>query len=217
LDCKNDTCKRIVSEINISESYLCQDCKEHFNKVKNGLDFLRIAYEINPHLVRGLDYYTGTVFEISQKSLGAQDAIGAGGRYNNLTKELGGPQVGAIGFAFGVERLMLAQRENAKTQRENPVYLITLGEPAKLEGLGILNELRKNGVACDTNYEDKSLKGAMRKANDLGAHIVLIIGDNEIEKGTITLKDMISGEQREVKAEKLINELMTNDKTQNPK
>ncbi|MDD5567820.1 MAG: histidine--tRNA ligase [Candidatus Omnitrophica bacterium] len=209
LDCKNDACKRIVSETNISENYLCQGCKEHFQKVKTGLDFLGINYEINPHLVRGLDYYTGTVFEISQKDLGAQDAIGAGGRYNNLTRELGGPQIGAIGFAFGVERLMLALKENIRIQGENPVYLITLGEPAKLEGLRILNELRKNGVACDTNYEDKSLKGAMRKANDLGARMVLIIGDNEIEKGTITLKDMGSGEQREVKAEKLINELIT--------
>jgi histidyl-tRNA synthetase len=109
LDCKNTGCNEIVSELNISEGYLCADCQEHFNKVKAGLDFLKINYEISPRLVRGLDYYTGTVFEITHKSLGAQDAIGAGGRYNNLVRELGGEQVGAIGFAFGVERLLLAQ------------------------------------------------------------------------------------------------------------
>ena len=207
LDCKNDACKEIVSGLNISDSYLCEDCKGHFNKVKTGLDFLKINYEINPRLVRGLDYYTGTVFEIAQKDLGAQDAIGAGGRYNNLVKELGGEQVGAIGFAFGVERLLLAQGEKIKTQDKKLVYLITLGEPAKLEGLRILEELRKNSVPCDTNYEDKSLKGAMRKANDLNSSFVLIIGDNEIEKGTITLKDMRSGEQKEVKIKDIIKEI----------
>lgn len=207
LDCKNDSCKEVVSGLNISEAYLCEECKNHFNKVKTGLDFLKISYEINPRLVRGLDYYTGTVFEISQKDLGAQDAIGAGGRYNNLTKELDGPQVGAIGFAFGVERLLLAQKEEIKTQNKNLVYLITLGEPAKLEGLRILSELRNNGIACDTNYEDKSIKGAMRKANDLNARLVLIIGDNEIERGSVTLKDMGSGEQKEVKFKDIIKEI----------
>lgn len=207
LDCKNDACKEAVLGLNIAESYLCEDCKGHFNKVRAGLDFLKIDYEVSPRLVRGLDYYTGTVFEISQKNLGAQDAIGAGGRYNNLAKELGGEEAGAIGFAFGVERLLLAQTGKPETRPKNLVYLITLGEPAKLEGLRILDELRKNGVACDTNYEDKSLKGAMRKADDLNARLVLIIGDNEIEKGVITLKDMGSGNQREVKIEKLIDEL----------
>ena len=207
LDCKSDSCKEVVSGLNISEGYLCEECKNHFNKVKTGLDFLKINYEINPRLVRGLDYYTGTVFEISQKDLGAQDAIGAGGRYNNLTKELDGPQVGAIGFAFGVERLLLAQKEGTITQNKNLVYLITLGEPAKLEGLRILSELRNNGIACDTNYEDKSIKGAMRKANDLNARLVLIIGDNEIERGSITLKDMSSGEQKEVKFKDIIKEI----------
>ncbi|MFH0856116.1 MAG: histidine--tRNA ligase [Candidatus Omnitrophota bacterium] len=207
LDCKNDACKETAAELNISEGCLCPDCSEHFNKVKTGLDFLNIKYEIDPRLVRGLDYYTGTVFEISQKSLGAQDAIGAGGRYNNLTRELGGPQAGAMGFAFGVERLLLAQAETVKIQSKNLVYLITLGEPAKLEGFRILDELRKNGIPCDTNFEDKSLKGAMRKADDLNARLVLIIGDNEIEKGVITLRDMGSGRQVEVKTKEMLKEV----------
>ncbi|MDD5196414.1 MAG: histidine--tRNA ligase [Candidatus Omnitrophica bacterium] len=207
LDCKNDACQEVALGLSISESYLCPGCQEHFNKVRAGLDFLKINYTVNPQLVRGLDYYTGTVFEIAQKDLGSQDAIGAGGRYNNLVQELGGEEAGAIGFAFGVERLLLAQNKNINIQGKNLVYLITLGEPAKLEGLKVLDELRKNGVPCDTNYEDKSLKGALRKANNLNSRLVLIIGDNEIEKGMVTLKDMRSGEQKEIRLKDIIKEI----------
>ncbi len=207
LDCKNDACKEIIKRLDISSAYLCNDCKAHFDKVKAGLDALKIEYEISPHLVRGLDYYTGTVFEISHPDLGAQDAIGAGGRYNNLVKELGGPQAGAIGFAFGVERLLLVLDAGLKTQGKDLTYLVTLGDSAKKEGLKLLNELRKSGVTCDTDYEAKSIKGSMRRANDLNARRVLIIGDNEIEKGVVTLKDMLSGEQKEVKTEDIVKEI----------
>ncbi|MDO8662649.1 MAG: histidine--tRNA ligase [Candidatus Omnitrophota bacterium] len=207
LDCKNDACKEVIKELDISSAYLCNDCKIHFDKVKAGLDALKIEYETSPCLVRGLDYYTGTVFEISHQELGAQDAIGAGGRYNNLVKELGGPQTGAMGFAFGVERLLLALGAGGKAQAKDLTYLVTLGEAARKEGLKLLNELRKAGVPCDTDYEAKSIKGSMRRANDLHARRVLIIGDNEIEKGVVTLKDMTSGEQSEVKTENLIGHL----------
>ncbi|MFA4989305.1 MAG: histidine--tRNA ligase [Candidatus Omnitrophota bacterium] len=206
LDCKNDACQKVVWELNISESYLCPSCQEHFNKVKAGLNSLKIGYTVYPQLVRGLDYYTGTVFEIAQKDLGSQDAIGAGGRYNNLVQELGGEEAGAIGFAFGLERLLLAQNKNVNLPGKNLVYLITLGEPAKAEGLKVLAELRKHGVPCDTNYEDKSLKGALRKANNLNSRLALIIGDNEIEKGTLTLKDMHSGEQKEIQFKDILKE-----------
>lgn len=207
LDCKNEACKEVTGLLDISEEYLCQECKNHFAKVGEGLDFLKLGYEVSPHLVRGLDYYTGTVFEISHPGLGAQDALGAGGRYNNLVKELGGPDTGAVGFAFGVERLLLLLGDGGKTQDKYLTYLVTLGEPAKKLGLRILAELRNNGISCDTDYEAKSIKGAMRKADDLKARFVLIIGDNEIEKGTITLKDMLSGTQKEVKADNIIKEL----------
>jgi len=207
LDCKNETCKEIVDNLKTSEEYLCPDCKNHFSKVKDGLDFLKIKYAISPHLVRGLDYYTGTVFEISHKGLGSQDAIGAGGRYNNLVQELGGPNVGAIGFAFGVERLILVQGAGCKVRGKDLTYLITLGEAAKKQGMKLLRELRQAGIACDTDYETKSIKGALRKANDLNAGIVLIVGDNEIQKGIITLKNMQSGEQKEVKAEDIMKEI----------
>ncbi len=160
--------------------------------------------------MRGLDYYTRTVFEIKHPDLGAQqDALGAGGRYDNLVKELGGPDAGAIGFAFGVERLLLVRSQESGVRSEKKlVYLITLGEESKKEGLKLLDELRKAGIPIDTDYENKSLKGAMRKANDLNARYVLIIGEDELKKSVVTLKDMISGEQKEIKQEDIIKEII---------
>jgi histidyl-tRNA synthetase len=207
LDCKNEACQKVVRDLNIAETYLCGECKEHFEKVKHGLDALNIRYEVTPYLVRGLDYYTRTVFEISHKDLGAQDALGAGGRYDNLVKELGGPDLGAIGFAFGVERLLLVRKQELGDRAKNLVYLITLGEEAKRLGVKILDELRKNSVYCDTDYEAKSLKGSMRAANDLGARFALIIGDDEIKNNTYTLKDMVLSTQKQVKPDELIKEV----------
>ncbi|MEK6728184.1 MAG: histidine--tRNA ligase [Candidatus Omnitrophota bacterium] len=207
LDCKNETCKEIVSGLDIADTYICNECKVHFAKVRAGLDLLRINYEPTPLLVRGLDYYTGTVFEITHPGLGSQDAICAGGRYNNLVKELGGPDLGAMGFAFGVERLLLAAGNKPAVVNANLVYLIALGEESRFESIKLLDNLRKNKIASETDYEDKSLKGAMRQANDLGARFVLILGEDELKKGVITLKDMSSGKQREVRSEGLIKEL----------
>lgn len=206
LDCKDEKCREVVRGLDIQDSHLCEDCKAHFAKVKEGLGTLNINFEVAPHLVRGLDYYTGTVFEITHEDLGAQDAIGAGGRYNSLVKELGGPDAGAIGFAFGVERLALVTKFAAQSSKKL-VYLVSLGEPAKKEGLKILDNLRKNGIICDTDYEGKSLKGAMRKADDLGAKAVLILGDDELKNNVVTLKNMVSGEQKQVKPEELIKDL----------
>ncbi|MBI4707795.1 MAG: histidine--tRNA ligase [Candidatus Omnitrophica bacterium] len=208
LDCKNEECQKIVRGLDIYETYLCPECKDHFAKVREGLDVLKVNYEVVPYLVRGLDYYTGTVFEISHPDLGAQDALGAGGRYNNLVKELGGPDLGAIGFAFGVERLLLCMQNAAvKTQKSNLVYIISLGQTARKETIKLLDLLRKNDIIADIDYENKSLKAAMRKANDLGAKFVLIVGDDELKKGVVMLKDMQKGEQKEVNFSDLLKEL----------
>jgi histidyl-tRNA synthetase len=208
LDCKNETCKEIVRGIEIKDGHICPECREYFQKVREGLDKLKINYTLDPLLVRGLDYYTGTVFEISHENLGAQDAIGAGGRYNNLVEQLGGPKLGAIGFAFGVERLLLAAgTPECRNAKDDLVYLITLGDKAKLEGAKILHELRKNGIKSDADYEGKSLKGAMRSANDLGARRVLIIGEDELKDNAVTLKEMSSGVQKQLKISDLITEL----------
>ena len=207
LDCKNERCIEVVKELDIRQDHLCPECKRHFDKVKEGLDSLNIDYKISPYLVRGLDYYTRTVFELIHHDLGTQNALGAGGRYDNLVGDLGGPSLGSIGFAFGIERLLLIIRKPLAVAPQNLVYIITLGEEAKEEGLKLLNTLRRGGITSDTDYEDKSLKGALRKANDLSARLVLIIGEDELKKGAVTLKDMVSGEQREIKQDELVDNL----------
>ncbi len=209
LDCKNEKCQEVVKKLEINDTYLCPECKIHFDKVKQGLDCLHVQYEVLPSLVRGLDYYTRTVFEIKHESLGAQDAIGAGGRYDNLVSELGGPNLGAIGFAFGIERLLLVSGIKCQVPSEQLVYLIALGEEAKPKSFGIAADLRKQQIPCDINlnYDVKSLKSALRKANDLNARFTLILGDDELKKDVVALKDMVSGEQKEVRTEDLIKEL----------
>ncbi|HNW39444.1 MAG TPA: histidine--tRNA ligase [Candidatus Omnitrophota bacterium] len=207
LDCKNEDCKKIVKALDLKTAHLCPECGEHFEEVKTGLNNLGIPFQIDPHLVRGLDYYTRTVFEITHSDLGSQDAIGAGGRYNNLVSELGGPDLGAIGFAFGVERLLLVPNTLDQNPPKKLVYLITLGDTAKSAGLKILNQLRNAQIPADMDYLNKSLKAAMRAANDAGATSVLILGDDELKKNTISVKDMADSTQREVSLENLTEEL----------
>ncbi len=207
LDCKNESCRKIVNDAGLGHRHLCQECQAHFTKVRQGLDSLGIAYEVSPHLVRGLDYYTRTVFEISHSGLGAQDALAAGGRYDNLVQELGGSPASAIGFAFGVERVLLARGEVPAAGSRDLVYLIALGPQAKAYGLTLLAQLRQAGIPSDTDYENKSLKGAMRSANDLTARYAVIIGENELKNNTVTLKDMQEGRQKEIKSQDLIKEL----------
>jgi histidyl-tRNA synthetase len=207
LDCKNEACQKIVRDLKLKSTHLCAECAANFEAVTTGLKNLNVPFQVDPFLVRGLDYYNRTVFEISHPELGSQDAIGAGGRYNNLVSELGGPDLGGMGFAFGVERLLLAAKNLPVNLNNNLVYLISLGEPAKEAGLKILDTLRKNNIASDTDYLNKSLKGAMRAANDAQAKYVLILGDDELKKDIITVKNMSSGAQKELTLENLIKEL----------
>ncbi|PIQ86441.1 MAG: histidine--tRNA ligase [Candidatus Omnitrophica bacterium CG11_big_fil_rev_8_21_14_0_20_43_6] len=207
LDCKNEDCRKIVKTLGLGQNHLCPDCQKHFEEVKYGLNSLGIPFQADPWLVRGLDYYNRTVFEITHSDLGSQDAIGAGGRYNNLVSELGGPEVGAIGFAFGVERLFLVPNTLNQESPKKLVYLITLGEAAKFAGLKILNQLRSAGIPADTDYLNKSLKAALRAANDAKATSVLILGDDELKKNTISIKDMVNNTQKEVAMENLTKEL----------
>jgi len=209
LDCKQPGCQEVLKKIDLENAHLCPDCHTHFARVRADLEMLGIDYEFTPYLVRGLDYYSRTVFEITHPDLGSQDALGAGGRYDSLVKELDGPDVGAIGFALGMERLLLVAKVTEATEvtSKKLVYLITLGDEAKKYGIKLLSELRKAGIGSDTDYENKSLKAAMRKANDLKAQYVLMLGEDELKKSVVALKDMASGEQREVKTENLITEI----------
>lgn len=208
LDCKNEGCKQAISRLNLkSEDYLCRDCAEHFAAVIKNLNNLKIKYTHSPNLVRGLDYYNRTVFEISHKDLGAQDALGAGGRYDNLIFELGGPKSGAVGFALGVERLLLAANMFSDSPNKLKVFIAALGNQAKEKSLALLEGLRREGISADSDYEDKSLKGQMRKANDLGVKFTILIGDEELKKQSLLLKDMASGAQEEISFDNFIGEI----------
>jgi histidyl-tRNA synthetase len=207
LDCKNQTCQDVIKTLNIHDGHLCDDCAAHFEFVKTELKSLKISYQLDPYLVRGLDYYTRTVFEIRHKDLGSQDALGAGGRYDNLVKDLAGPDIGAMGFAFGVERLLLVAPKKPVAARRSLVYVIGLGQKAESESLKLLENIRDAGIPASTCLESKSLKGAMRQADDLQARFVLIIGEDELKKNVVTSKDMVSGVQKEVSYQDLIKEL----------
>ena len=209
LDCKNQDCKEIIRDLNLGAEHLCKSCSLHFKKVTDLLDELKIGYLVIPSLVRGLDYYTKTVFEITHRALGSQDAVCAGGRYNNLIRDLGGPDIPGIGLAFGMERLLLVQSSKFKVQSSKgiSVYIVTLGEEAKEEGFILLDRLRDEGISSEIDYEDRSLKGQMRRASNLGTRFTIILGEDELKEERVSLKDMQTGTQKKIKIADLIKEL----------
>jgi histidyl-tRNA synthetase len=210
LDCKRPGCRDVVSGLNLTGEHLCLDCRSHFKEVKKWLELLKINYEVCPYLVRGLDYYNRTVFEISHPRLGAQDALGAGGRYDNLVEELGGSPKGAAGFAFGLERVILAYEPKERRSLPAPkrIYLATLGERAREKGFRLCAQLRRHKVPAFMNYDDKSLRQQMKEADRMGADFVVFIGEDEIEKKRLAIRDMSSGRQKDIEENKLVQELL---------
>ncbi len=209
LDCKNTQCKDIVLSLKLGSTHICDDCKKHFEDVKAGLDIFGVSYELNPLLVRGLDYYTRTVFEITHPNLGSQDALGAGGRYDYLVEELGGPARGAVGFALGMERLILAigGASRAALPPRLDCYIISLGDNALKACLKIIKDLRDKGLKCDFDYLEGSLKSKMRRADKSRAKFTLIVGDNELAKNTGILKNMTNSTQEEVNISQLVDKI----------
>ncbi len=197
LDCKNENCRALVRELPASHDHLCGDCAGHFDAVKEGLDAHGVAYRIDATLVRGLDYYAKTVFEYTHDALGAQDAIGGGGRYDGLAEELGGPATPAVGFALGVERAIIAMAalETCACVAPLMVYGIGLGETGHRAMAGLLARLRAGGISADMDFEDRSFKAQMRAANRRGALVCLILGEDELARGEVTVKDMREGGQ----------------------
>jgi histidyl-tRNA synthetase len=200
LDCKSDNCQDQYTSAPSIIEHLCEDCSQHFAAAKQGLDLLGVPYSVNPSMVRGLDYYTRTAFELITTELGAQGAIGAGGRYDGLVKQLGGPDVPGIGFAMGIERLvmLLGQKEKRASKTGLDLFLVTPGEAAYEKGFQLLQTLRILGVRAMTDHEGRSMKNQMKQANKQQARFVLILGDNELESRVVVLKDMLSGEQETV-------------------
>ncbi len=207
LDCKNPSCKEEAKDAPEILDYLCDDCADHFKKVLNGLDSVGIEYRVNPRIVRGLDYYNRTVFEFVSGHLGAQSALCGGGRYDSLVENMGGPKTPALGFAVGLERLLMimtAIKSPLLGKQDVPeVFLLPLGERAKDESVKIADGLRKNGVWAETDLMDRSLKAQMKYADKRGAKYTCVLGDDELDSGVVTLKRMADGESVKVS----INEL----------
>jgi histidyl-tRNA synthetase len=199
LDCKVDACIKLREGAPHVTDFLCGDCREHFDAFLSFLKLLNIPHVINPNMVRGLDYYTRTTFEVTCEHLGAQNAVAAGGRYDRLVEDFGGPPTPAIGFAIGMERLVTLVKSCSNDSIPAPsVFIASIGASAEREGLAIADQLRKKGIWVELGYAGNSLKSQLRKADRLSSKHVLIIGDDEIKSGRLKWKRLSDGSQGEI-------------------
>jgi histidyl-tRNA synthetase len=205
-DCKKEKCTEQLQGAPVMVDFLCSECQTHYNQVKEYLKELKIAYFEDKRLVRGLDYYTRTAFEIKSPALGSQDTLLGGGRYDLLVEELGGKSTPAIGFAAGMERFILVlgmQKKLACEDRKLNLFIAALGDKAKSFAVKLVRDLRQKDITCDTDYLQRSLKAQMKEADRQKAEKVLIIGEEEIKKGKAILRDMQSGEQKEIELDRM--------------
>jgi histidyl-tRNA synthetase len=199
LDCKNPECRELAAKAPVITDYLCPDCREHFSKVQQYLRALGIEYELDPGLVRGLDYYTRTVFEFPSKSLGF--ALGGGGRYDGLVEEMGGNPTPGLGFGLGMDRIMLALEEGGvefPQEDKCEVYIAAMGDSAQIKALELVHMLHKCGIFADCDICGRGLKAQMKYAGKIGAKFSMVLGDDELSSGKATLKDMRGGETKKV-------------------
>lgn len=202
LDCKSPECQAVNRDAPVIIDYLCESCSEHFEKLKADLTMLNIDYTVDPKIVRGLDYYTKTVFEFVTTDIGAQGTVCGGGRYDGLIGQLGGPETPALGFGMGLERLLLTLRNQGMTLSQPQgcdLYLVPMGDAAADLCLQLTAALRKEGIAAQTDVMGRSLRAQMKYADKIGARFTAVIGDNELEQGEAALKNMQSGEKLTVK------------------
>lgn len=203
LDCKSEQCQNISSNAPLITDYLCDDCRQHFLKVQQYLDMMGIKYIVNSRIVRGLDYYNRTVFEFISDNIGAQGAVCAGGRYDGLTEQLGGLQCPGIGFAMGLERIMLLLDDSAVQKPQPDIYIAALGERAKSYCAKLMLRLISDGVMAECDIMGRGLKAQMKYADKRGAKTCLVIGDDELDKGYAVLRSMNSSNSLEVELETL--------------
>ena len=198
-DCKNESCQETISGAPVILDFICAECKGHFERVMALLDTLGVPSVINRRMVRGLDYYTRTAFEITTRALGAQNAVTGGGRYDGLVQMLGGPAISGIGFAIGFDRLisMLPDGDGESAGRPN-IFIAALGETAQGHAFSLCNAFRRAGIRAEMDFADRSLKSQMKRANKFGSSHTLIIGEKEMEEGTAQLRDMLDGTQEPV-------------------
>lgn len=202
LDCKNETCRAIAKTAPVILESLCSNCSTHFNGVKMGLESLKVPYTLNARIVRGLDYYDKTAFELISDDLGAQNAFAGGGRYSSLIPSMGGPMVPGIGFAIGMERLLLLLPKRPSVTSKK-IYFAVMGETAQGMALELTTKLRAKGLLCDMDFDLKSLKSQMRRADKNGFTHVVILGDQEIANQKAPIKDLKKSTQEEVALDQL--------------
>ena len=209
LDCKVPGCREATTGAPVLTGHLCEECREHFATVRRALENQGVAYTVDNRLVRGLDYYVRTTFEIQTGALGAQNAIAGGGRYDGLARALGGPDIPATGFAIGLDRL--AEIVGLRRQPDLPgptLFIAALGDKARDQSFQWLSRLNTAGVAADMEFSDKSLKSQMKRADKLGVSHVLIVGEQELAQGAVTLRDMASKAQTDIPVEHVADRLL---------
>jgi histidyl-tRNA synthetase len=201
LDCKVEGCRELTDQAPKTTEHLCDECGSHFETVKNLLSALGIGYSLNPRLVRGLDYYSRTVFEFVMPGIGSQDAIGGGGRYDSLVEECGGDPTPGVGVAIGLERIAVSLKQLGLTNSQaaaTKVFIATLGDRARETGFRLGNSLRRKDIRTAFDYSGKGLKGQLKTADKLGAKLCVVLGDAELDRNAAVLRYMTTGEQREV-------------------
>lgn len=208
LDCKVETCKELVKNAPKITDYLCDDCKAHFEKLKSLLDLAGLSYTVNPLIVRGLDYYTKTVFEFVTADLGSQGTVCGGGRYDNLISQLGGGNVPGVGFGMGIERLLMlmeAKGINIPQEENCKVFIAAMGEEAYKKAFEIVSELRQKGVYADLDHMERGIKAQFKYSDKINAEYVAVIGDNELAEGYLNLKKMQDGSVEKLPVNGLID------------
>ena len=210
MDCKIPSCREVLAGAPRVLDFLCEDCRDHFQRVKDYLEDLQVSFTLDPYMVRGLDYYVKTAFEVLARHLGAQNAVGGGGRYDGLMKAIGGPDLPGVGFAIGMERLIMLL--GAGVGRRTPMsfcFLACLGDDARRRGFRVVQELRRHQVPAEMDYEEGSLKSQMRRADRLGATHVVILGEHELARGIAILRWMETKVQEEIPLEGIAEHLAT--------
>ncbi len=197
-DCKVQTCQEVIEEAPKVSEYICSDCQKHFDHVKRYLNLVGITYSVNPKMVRGLDYYTRTTFEVISYQLGSQNAVSGGGRYDNLFQEIGGIDIPGIGFAIGMERLISLLKDEEDFLKYPVLFIASLGEDASKEAFRLINQFHLNGIWAEMDYESRSLKSQMRRADKLNVRYVVILGEDELKRGSAILRDMKNKSQEEI-------------------
>ena len=212
LDCKSPICSALAKDAPCTIDYLCEECDNHFTELKRYLEAQGIEYTVNTRIVRGLDYYTKTVFEFICQGIGAQSTVCGGGRYDGLMEQLGGPALPGIGFGMGITRIILAMKESGALNFEAPkpkLYIAPMGTDARVKAMEIVSKLRANGIYAECDICARSLKAQMKYADKIGARYTLILGDSELESGKAQLKNMMESSQEEIEINNIIDIMET--------